>query len=160
MTKLTRRSLGALIAAGLATASLIRTARAGAPAVDASKVAKDISAKATKKYSIATVVKVDGIAWFDRMREGVRQFGSDTGHDTWMVGPSQADAAAQVQIVESLIAQGVEAICIVPFSVEAVEPVLKKAQDRGIVVISHEASNLQNTDYDIEAFDNHAYGAK
>jgi simple sugar transport system substrate-binding protein len=48
----------------------------------------------------------------------------------------------------------------VPFSVEAVEPVLQKARDRGIIVISHEASNLQNTDYDIEAFDNHAYGAK
>lgn len=64
-----------------------------------------------------------------------------------------------VQIVENLIAQGVDAIAIVPFSVEAVEPVLKKARDRGIVVISHEASNIQNVDFDIEAFDNKAYGA-
>ncbi len=113
-----------------------------------------------KTYSIATVVKVDGIAWFDRMRDGVKQFGGDTDHDTWMVGPSQADAAAQVQIVENLIAQGVDAICIVPFSVEAVEPVLKKARDRGITVIAHEASNIQNADFVLEAFDNHAYGAK
>ncbi|SFD16350.1 autoinducer 2 ABC transporter substrate-binding protein [Tropicimonas isoalkanivorans] len=113
-----------------------------------------------KEYSIATVVKVDGIAWFDRMRDGVKQFGDDTGHDTWMVGPSQADAAAQVQIIENLIAQGVDAITVVPFSVEAVEPVLKKARDRGIVVIAHEASNIQNADYILEAFDNHAYGAK
>lgn len=120
-----------------------------------------VTSKATgKTYSIATVVKVDGIAWFDRMREGVKQFGGDTGHDTWMVGPSQADAAAQVQIVENLIAQGVDAICIVPFSVEAVEPVLKKARDRGIVVIAHEASNIKNADYVLEAFDNLAYGAK
>jgi ABC-type sugar transport system, periplasmic component len=129
--------------------------------VDTSNVRKDISAQATKKtYTIATVVKVDGIAWFDRMREGVEQFKKDTGHDTFMVGPSQADAAAQVQIVENLIAQGVDAICIVPFSVEAVEPVLKKARDRGILVISHEASNIQNTDFELEAFDNKAYGAK
>src|SRR5690606_33632452 len=112
-----------------------------------------------KKYTIATVVKVDGIAWFDRMREGVEQFKEDTGHDVWMVGPSQADAAAQVQIIENLIAQGVDAIAVVPFSVEAVEPVLQKARERGIVVISHEASNLVNTDFDLEAFDNHAYGA-
>ena len=161
MTDFTRRSLGTLIAAaGLATAGLVRPAWAAAEAVDVSQVAKDIDAKATKKYSIATVVKVDGIAWFDRMRVGVKQFGADNKQDTWMVGPSQTDAAAQVQIVESLIAQGVDAICIVPFSVEAVEPVLQKARDRGIVVISHEASNLQNTDYDIEAFDNRAYGAK
>ena len=113
-----------------------------------------------KSTQSLTVVKVDGIAWFDRMREGVKQFGDDTGHDTWMVGPSQADAAAQVQIVENLIAQGVDAICIVPFSVEAVEPVLKRARERGIVVISHESSNLQNADYIIEAFDNFAYGAQ
>jgi simple sugar transport system substrate-binding protein len=129
--------------------------------LDTSKVRADITTKATgKTYSIATVVKVDGIAWFDRMREGVKQFKSDTGQDTWEVGPSQTDAAAQVEIIENLIAQGVDAICVVPFSVEAVEPVLKKARDRGIVVISHEASSIQNVDYDIEAFDNKAYGAK
>lgn len=128
--------------------------------VDTSALNKDlISSAQNKKYTIATVVKVDGIAWFDRMRDGVEQFKKDTGNDVWMVGPSQADAAAQVQLVENLIAQGVDAIAIVPFSVEAVEPVLKKARDRGIVVISHEASNIQNVDYDIEAFDNKAYGA-
>ena len=162
MIEITRRRFSLLAsAAGAAVLAAGTTpAFAAGEAVDVAKVPGDISAKATKKYSIATVVKVDGIAWFDRMRVGVKQFGADQGHDTWMVGPSQADAAAQVQIVESLIAQGVDAICIVPFSVEAVEPVLQKARGRGIVVISHEASNLQNTDYDIEAFDNHAYGAK
>src|SRR5690606_11832092 len=128
--------------------------------VDTSAINKDlIATKADKKYTIATVVKVDGIAWFDRMRDGIKQFETDTGHDVWMVGPSQADAAAQVQLVEYLIAQGVDAIAVVPFSVEALEPVLQKARDRGIVVISHEASNLVNTDYDLEAFDNLAYGA-
>ena len=107
---------------------LVAAALVAAPAlaegpVDTSQVRKDIYKSATgKEYSIATVVKVDGIAWFDRMRDGVKQFGEETGHDTWMLGPSQADAAAQVQIVENLIAQGVDAIAIVPFSVEAVEP--------------------------------------
>jgi simple sugar transport system substrate-binding protein len=164
MMRITRRgfnqaTLVAALGSGFAGMAA-PAALADTQAVDPGRVPKDISAKATKKYTIATVVKVDGIAWFDRMRVGVKQFGADQGHDTWMVGPSQADAAAQVQLVENLIAQGVDAICIVPFSVEAVEPVLQKARQRGIVVISHEASNLENTDYDIEAFDNHAYGAK
>lgn len=128
--------------------------------VDTSQLNKElIATKDDKKYTIATVVKVDGIAWFDRMRDGIAQFKDDTGHDVWMVGPSQADAAAQVQLIENLIAQGVDAITVVPFSVEAVEPVLQKARDRGIVVITHEASNIKNTDFDIEAFDNLAYGA-
>jgi simple sugar transport system substrate-binding protein len=111
------------------------------------------------KYTIATVVKVDGIAWFDRMREGVTKFGKDTGHDTFEVGPAKADAAEQVKIIENLIAQKVDAIAVVPFSPEALEPVLKKARDAGIVVISHEATNQQNVDYDIEAFVNEEYGA-
>jgi simple sugar transport system substrate-binding protein len=111
------------------------------------------------RYTIATVVKLDGIAWFDRMKEGIKRLATETGHRCYQLGPSQADAALQVQIIEDLIAQGVDAICVVPFSVEAVEPVLKKARDRGIVVVCHEASNQVNADAIIEAFDNAAYGA-
>lgn len=154
---ITRRLLGAS-AAGAAMFPMVRANAQSNGPVDSSHVPAEI--KGGKKLTMATVVKVDGIAWFDRMRDGVKQFGADTGHDTWLVGPSQADAAAQVQLCENLIAQGVDAICIVPFSVEAVEPVLKKARDRGIVVVAHEASNLVNADYIIEAFDNRAYGAK
>ncbi|MCK4514668.1 MAG: substrate-binding domain-containing protein, partial [Spirochaetaceae bacterium] len=110
-------------------------------------------------YTIATVVKLDGIAWFNRMRVGVNEFAAETGNDCFLIGPSESDAAAQVKIIEDLIAQGVDALCVVPFSVEATEPVLRKAMDAGIVVITHEASNSVNRDYDIEAFDNHAYGA-
>ncbi|CAO3402622.1 autoinducer 2 ABC transporter substrate-binding protein [Azospirillum sp. 11R-A] len=150
-----------LLSSLIVAASLVAGPAMAADPVPTPDAVKTLKADATKKkYTIATVVKVDGIAWFDRMRDGVKQFASDTGHDTWMVGPSQADAAAQVQLVENLIAQGVDAIAIVPFSVEAVEPVLKKARDRGIVVIAHEASNIQNADYVLEAFDNFAYGAK
>jgi len=109
-------------------------------------------------YTIATVVKVDGIAWFDRMRVGVEEYGGETGHDTFLLGPSKADAAEQVRIIEDLIAQGVDAICVVPFSVEAVEPVLARAREEGIIVVSHEASTQVNADIIIEAFDNAAYG--
>ncbi len=117
------------------------------------KVSKD------SKYTIATVVKVDGIAWFDRMRDGVKKFSEDTGQECFLQGPPKADAALQVQIIEDLIAQGVDAICVVPFAVEALEPVLKKARQMGIIVVCHEASNQINADAIIEAFDNHTFGA-
>lgn len=122
-------------------------------------VSAQTATTASKKFTIATVVKVDGIAWFDRMREGVVKFGKDTGNTTFLLGPAKADAAEQVKIIEGLIAQKVDAICVVPFSPEALEPVLKKARDAGIIVISHEATNQQNIDYDIEAFVNEEYGA-
>lgn len=113
-----------------------------------------------EKYKIGVVVKLIGIGWFDRMNEGLQEYAAETGHEVFMQGPAKADAAQQVQILEDLIAQNVDAICIVPLSPEACEPVLKKAREKGIVVISHEADNLVNVDYDIEAFDNYAYGAE
>ncbi len=117
------------------------------------------SSPGRRPYTIATIVKLDGIAWFQRMREGVKKFADETGNKCFLLGPPQADAALQVQIIEDVIAQGVDAICVVPFSVEALEPVLRKARSQGIVVVSHEASNQVNTDAIIEAFDNFAYGA-
>ena len=93
------------------------------------------------------------------MEEGVKQFGEETGVKASLVGPAQADAAQQIPIIEDLIAQGVDALCIVPMDPAQLEPVLKKARDAGIVVITHEASNQQNMDWDIEAFDNTAFGA-
>jgi len=116
-------------------------------------------AKTRKRYTIATVIKREGIAWFNRMEKGVRRFARLTGHDCFQRGPAQADAAAQVRIIEDLIAQGVDAICVVPFSVEALEPVLQRARRAGIVVVCHEASNQKNADAIIEAFDNALYGA-
>jgi simple sugar transport system substrate-binding protein len=109
-------------------------------------------------YTIVTVVKLIGVNWFSRMAEGTKKFGSETGTNTSLIGPPTADAALQVQEIEDLIAKKVNAITIVPNSPEALEPVLKKAMSRKIVVIGHEGASLQNVDYDIEAFDNAAYG--
>jgi len=112
-----------------------------------------------KKYTIATVAKVTGgVAWFERMQEGCRKFGSASGHNTFLVGPPKADEHLQAQIIEELIRQGVDALCVVPVSPQAVEMVLSKARRQGIIVITHEAATQQNADYDIEAFDNAAYG--
>jgi hypothetical protein len=49
-------------------------------------------------YTLATVVKLIGVAWFDRMEEGVAEFGEDHGVTTFQQGPAQADAAQQVAV--------------------------------------------------------------
>ena len=119
--------------------------------------AQDASASG-KKYRIAVVPKLTSISWFQRMEVGVKDYAKETGIDAFYTGPSEGDGALQARFIEDLISQGVDAICVVPFSTQALEPVLKKARDQGIVVISHEASGMTNIDYDIEAFDNDAYG--
>jgi len=111
------------------------------------------------KYVIANTPKMIGIAWWDRMEVGNKLFAEETGHEVFQVGSTKSDPAEQVKTIEDVIAQGVDAINVIPVSPEALEPVLKKAMDAGIVVIAHEASNMQNVNYDIEAFSNKDYGA-
>lgn len=111
-----------------------------------------------QKFKIATLVKVDGIPWFARMRVGVEKFARETGQDSFMIGPAKADGALQAQMVDELIKQGVNAICIVPFSAAAVEPALQRAKQKGIVLVAQEAANLEHADVIVEPFDNRAWG--
>jgi len=113
-----------------------------------------------KQYVIANTPKSVGIAWWDRMVEGNKKFSAATGHEVYQTGPvGVADIAVQLAAIEDAIAAGVDAITVIPTSPEATEPVLKKAMAQGIVVISHEAENIENAHYNIEAFINEQYGA-
>lgn len=119
------------------------------------------AAFAQDKPTIVTVVKVTGENWFTRMNEGVDAFGKDNPNvSTSQVGPAKADAAQQTRIIEDLVAKNVSAIAIVPMDPSALEGVLRRASQRGIKVITHEGDSLVNTDVDIEAFDNKAFGAR
>ena len=154
-----------VLLAGLIAACAAPAAAPAAPAAEATAAAAeeapagDAAAPAASDLEFVTVVKIAGINWFNRMEEGVAKFAEETGVKASLVGPDQADAALQIPMIEDLIAQGVDALCVVPMSPEQLEPVLKKAMDAGIVVVTHEASNQQNMNYDIEAFDDLGYGA-
>lgn len=117
------------------------------------------AAAASKPLNFTTVVKIAGINWFNRMETGVTAWGKEKGVNATEVGPAQADAAQQIPIIEDLIAKKVDALCVVPMDPAQLDPVLKKAMDAGIKVVTHEASNQKNMDFDIEAFDNKAFGA-
>ncbi|MEL4375174.1 substrate-binding domain-containing protein [Brucella cytisi] len=119
------------------------------------------TAFAQDKPTIVTVVKVTGENWFTRMNEGVDAYGKDNANvSTSQVGPAKADAAQQTRIIEDLVAKNVSAIAVVPMDPSALEGVLRRASQRGIKVITHEGDSLVNTDVDIEAFDNKAFGAR
>ena len=134
--------------------------RGSAAAIGAALVGGTAVTAQAARTSIVTVVKLMGVQWFNRMDEGVKKFGADNkGVSVQEIGPPQADAALQVQEIQDLIAKRVSAICVVPNSPETLEPVLRRAMERKIAVIGHEGSQLKNVNYDLEAFDNAAYGA-
>ncbi|MDP1577879.1 MAG: substrate-binding domain-containing protein [Cypionkella sp.] len=99
---------------------------------------------------IGIVVKIGGIPWFNAMEEGIKKKADELGVKAEMIGPTSADPALQVQAIEDLIAKGVKVIGVVPNDEKALEPVLKKARDAGIIVISHEGPGLENVNWDFE----------
>jgi simple sugar transport system substrate-binding protein len=114
----------------------------------------------SQKLVIAHLPKSVGGAWYTRMFQGFGQYSGATGSETFQIGPSVGDAAAHNRNVQDLVAQGVDAIAVCPFAPEQIDVELKKARDAGIIVIANEGATCENIDYDIEAFDNAAFGAK
>jgi len=115
--------------------------------------------KPQEEWTIAVVTKDNTAAWFKRMEQGIEEFKAETGINVIQKGPANPDAASQVQVIDDLISQGVDAICVVPIDPGALEASLENAMRQGIVVVSHEASNQVNTLFDVEAFTADDFGA-
>lgn len=108
--------------------------------------------------TMVTVPKLTGVSWFNRMEEGVDAYADEHDVDAYQQGSGQADASAQVRVIEDLLASGVDALNVVPFQPDAVEEVLSQAMADDVVVVTHEAPGIENADWDVEAFSNEAYG--
>jgi simple sugar transport system substrate-binding protein len=118
------------------------------------------SAPAPKDMTMVNVVKAKGLPWFNRMAVGDQNFAKRTGVQTRQEGANDTSPEKQLQIIEKLIPQRPTAITVVPNSPEALQDVLGRARAQGIIVVSHEATGIQNVDIDIEAFDNAAFGTQ
>ncbi|MDR6102230.1 simple sugar transport system substrate-binding protein [Agrobacterium larrymoorei] len=116
------------------------------------------SAQADEKPLFITVVKSTGFNWFKRMEVGVKEFGKENNVNAVQVGPSKADSAMQLQSLEDAISQKPKALMVVPLEAQSLEAALGKAKERGMIVVTHESADIKNADYDLEAFDNAAYG--
>jgi rhamnose transport system substrate-binding protein len=113
--------------------SIVRKLMATA-AVAAALFAMPASAQDMK---IALVVKALGNGFFDAANKGAQEAAKELGGvEVIYTGPTAATAEGQVEIINSLIAQNVNAIAISANDPDALVPALKKAMERGITVIS------------------------
>lgn len=108
--------------------------------------------------TIAFVPKVMGQAWWDYVQKNVEEWATESGIEVIYKGPTEVDAAAQVQIMTDLVNQGVDILCFSPNDPAACEAICKEAREKGIIVIATEASGMENVDYDVEAFDETGLG--
>jgi len=109
-----------------------------------------LTTAAAAETQMGIVVKIGGIPWFNAMEQGILERAGELGVTAEMIGPTSADPALQVRAIEDLIAKGVDVIGVVPNDEAALEPVLTKAREAGIIVISHEGPGLNNVDWNFE----------
>ncbi|WEX08692.1 autoinducer 2 ABC transporter substrate-binding protein [Chelativorans sp. AA-79] len=121
-------------------------------------MAAAFGACAQEAGKVGVVVKIGGIPWFNAMEAGIRERGQELGVDAFMVGPTSADPALQVRAIEDLIAQGVKVIGVVPNDATVLEPVLTKAQEQGIIVITHESPGQKGADWNFELASAEGFG--
>jgi simple sugar transport system substrate-binding protein len=113
---------------------------------------------AQDQKKMVTVVKIAGIPWFNALENGMKKAGTDFGIDASVVGPAHLDPAQQVELLEGLIAQKVDVIGLVPIDVKMAEPVLKRAQEAGIPVITHEGPEQGGRTWNVELIDSVVFG--
>lgn len=95
------------------------------------------SAAHAEHVKIALVVKALGIGFFEAANKGAQEAAKELGDvEVIYTGPTKPTAEGQIEVIDALIAQKVNAIAISADDKDALVPVLKKAMDRGITVIS------------------------
>lgn len=90
-----------------------------------------------KTQKVAFVPKLQGIPYFEAMNTGGKKAAKEHDNIKWLYkGPTEDDAAKQANIVRSYIQQEVDTIVVAPNDPDSMKPVLKKAKDKGIHVMT------------------------
>ncbi len=94
-----------------------------------------------KTERIALVVKALGIGYFEAAAGGAEEAAKELGNVKIIyTGPTNASSEGQIEVINSLIAQKVDAIAISANDPDALVPVLRKARKRGIIVVSWDSA--------------------
>lgn len=99
---------------------------------------------AAAQERIALIVKTLGNGFFDAAADGANDAAAEIGGiEVIYTGPTSTTAEGQIEIINSLIAQNVDAIAVSANDPDALVPALQRAMDRGIKVISWDSGVAQ-----------------
>jgi rhamnose transport system substrate-binding protein len=95
-----------------------------------------------KKITVALLPKSKGNAYFISCKAGAEKAAKALGVDLLFDGPTDADPAKQNEIVENWITLGVDVIAAACDNREGISTALRKAQSKGIKVITYDADAM------------------
>lgn len=102
----------------------------------------DAASASGKQLTIAFMPKSKGNAYFVACRTGAEAAAKDLGVKLLYDGPTDPDPARQNEIVETWITRGVDVIAAACENREGISTALRKAQAKGIKVITYDADAL------------------
>lgn len=88
------------------------------------------------EYEISLIAKLSGIPFFDAVNDGAQEAAKELGIKVTYVNPVDPTAEAQIEVIESQILRGVDAITVSANDTNALVPVCQKAMSEGITVTS------------------------
>jgi rhamnose transport system substrate-binding protein len=118
-------------------AVLVGAVSAGVGSAGSDKTAGPSAKQA--KYKIFLIPKFIGIPVFTLNGQGGKEAGKKLGDTVTYNGPTEASAAKQVPFIDTAVRQGYNAIVISANDPNAVAPALKRAQARGLKIVSYDA---------------------
>lgn len=92
-----------------------------------------------KRLTIALLPKSKGNQYFVNVEKGAREAAGEIGVELLFDGPTNTDPAKQNEIVENWITLGVDAIAAACENKEGISTALKKAQAKGIKVVTYDS---------------------
>src|SRR5262245_15771573 len=91
------------------------------------------------KPKVAFVPQIVGIPYFNAMEEGGKDAAQKFGVEFVYTGPADTNPAEQLRIVNGLIDQGVAAVSLSVLDASSIDPILKKAKDKGIKIFTSDS---------------------
>jgi simple sugar transport system substrate-binding protein len=131
-------------AAAPTTVAATQPAVATQPAATGSfKLAQRIADKVAKGEKLVIRVSYHDVSneFAPQIKAGVEKAAKEFGYDAVMVGPVGAKAEDQIAELESLIEKGVDGLAISSVSTDALAPVINKALEAGIPVVTFNTDN-------------------
>ncbi|MBX3084555.1 MAG: substrate-binding domain-containing protein [Anaerolineae bacterium] len=130
----------------IVTALVVTTVGIPAATVNAQggfKLAQRIADKVAKGEKLTFRVSYHDVSneFAPEIKAGVEKAAAELGVDAVMVGPVGAKAEDQIAELESLIETGVDGLAISSVSTDALAPVINKALDAGIPVVTFNTDN-------------------
>lgn len=95
--------------------------------------------KTSGKLTVGFMPKLVGIEYFNACEVGAKEAAAELDVELVYDGPTSNDVSKQVEMLDTWIARGLDAICVAPNDPNSIAPVLQKALNRGMAVLAYDA---------------------